>query len=287
MSTDRWTYDTAPDSGLALLDRLARVPREPDLLVSATRLASAVVLRTSLRAAFGMAVEGAANLPTSGSFVLVSNHASHLDTALLLSMLPLGRLDRTYPLAAREYFAADRARALASAVAFNVLTFDRDVPACRAFDACRRLLSTDGNVLVVYPEGTRSRDGAVAPFKAGVGMLVAGLDVPVVPCFVHGTRDAWPKGARLPRRARVGVRVGTPLSFASVERSKAVAVAVAETLRAAVLDLSEGAAHVHHHRREHLHDPLGRALGRVRDLLPRLAPARADDARRRSLSSRP
>lgn len=291
MSTDRWSYDTAADFGLPLAERLARVPREPDFAVSAARVAAAVVVRAALRTVWRARVEGAERLPRSGSFVLVANHASHLDTAALLSLLPLGALDRAYPLGARDVFAANRAVAIASGVAFNVLPFDRDVPACRAFDACRDLLAGDGNVLIVYPEGTRSTDGRVAPFKPGVGHLVAGLGVPVVPCFVSGTARVWPKGARVPRPGRIGVRVGEPRVYERFERAKAAAVAIADDLRAAVLDLSEGAPYVHDddHRIDdarRLRAP-GGALGRHADLLPRVAPARAGAARRRPLSPRP
>jgi 1-acyl-sn-glycerol-3-phosphate acyltransferase len=286
MTDDPWRYDTAPDFGLPLVERLGRVPREPDMLVFGARFALAVALRAALRLGCRPAVSGAENLPRSGSFVLVANHASHLDAALLLSLLPLSRLHRAYPLAARDYFCANRARAVATALAFNVLPFDRDVPACRALKVCRSLLAEDGTVLVVFPEGTRSADGRVGPFKPGVGFLLAGLDVPVVPVHLSGTHRAWPKGARLPRvGVGVGVRVGRPRVYANLERTKASALAICEDLREAVLALSEGATH-DSDLRPAGHDPHRDARGRHRDLLSRLAPARGGDARRRPVSPR-
>jgi len=285
MTTDPWRYEPAPDFGLPLLERLARVPREPDMLVYTARVALAVATRVALWLGCRPAVTGAENLPRSGSFVLVANHASHLDAALLLSLLPLGALHRAYPLAARDYFYASRVRTLATTLAFNVLPFDRDVPACRALKVCRSLLAEDGTVLVVFPEGTRSADGRVGPFKAGTGFLLAGLDVPVVPCHLSGTHRAWPKGARLPRLRRVGVSVGSPRVYADRERTKASALAICEDLRGAVLALSEGAIH-DSDLRPTGHDPHRGALGRYRDLLSRLAPVRAGDARRGPLPPR-
>src|SRR5215470_17559100 len=98
MTTDPWRYEPAPDFGLPLLERLCRVPREPDMLVYGARVALAVATRASLRLGCRPTVTGAEHLPRTGSFVLVANHASHLDAALLLSLLPLGQLHRAYPL---------------------------------------------------------------------------------------------------------------------------------------------------------------------------------------------
>jgi 1-acyl-sn-glycerol-3-phosphate acyltransferase len=262
------------------------LPRAAQWLVRAARAVVAVAIRAAMRIGCRPEVSGRERLPQSGSFVLVANHASHLDTALLLSLLPLGSLDHAYPLAARDYFFESRTRTIATTVAFNVLPFDRDVPACHAFRVCRNLLAEDGTVLVVFPEGTRSADGRIGAFKPGAGFLLAGLDVPVVPCYVEGTHRAWPKGARLPRPHRVGVRIGRPRTYAHLERTKASALAIAEELRDAVLDLAEGALHDNDLRHRDRNDPHGGALGRYRDLLSRLAPARAAHTRRRPLSPR-
>jgi 1-acyl-sn-glycerol-3-phosphate acyltransferase len=286
MAHDAWRYDTASDFGLSLVERLRRVPREPDMLVSGARLAIAVALRAALRAGCRPEITGLDHLPREGSFVLVANHASHLDAALLLSLLPLSRLDRAYPLAASDYFYDESvARTVATTVAFNILPIERGAGACRAFKVCRELLADGRTVLVVFPEGTRSPDGSVGDFKPGAGLLLAGLGVPVVPCHLGGTHRAWPKGARLPRPHRVRVAIGRPRDYAHLERSKASALAICEDLRATVLELSEGAFDVYDPRRDR-DDPHSNALGRYRDLLSRLASRRATDASGRPLSSR-
>ena len=74
-----------------------------------------------------------------------------------------------------------------------------------------------GRVVVIYPEGTRAPDGHVRRAKPGVGMLVARTGVPVVPAYVTGTADAWPRGAKWLRCRPVSVTFGEPIQFASTK----------------------------------------------------------------------
>src|SRR5436190_21336856 len=101
-----WHYDTAKDRGLSFIDRLKECPREPDPLVYSARVTAALAIRAALRICHRFDIVGREHLPRDRSFVMVANHASHLDTLALLSALPLRWLHRTYPLAARDYFGA-------------------------------------------------------------------------------------------------------------------------------------------------------------------------------------
>jgi 1-acyl-sn-glycerol-3-phosphate acyltransferase len=73
---------------------------------------------------------------------------------------------------------------------------------------------------ILFPEGGRSRDGRMLPFKAGLGMLTAGTMVPIVPCHIVGAFEAFPAGARLPRAHPVRLRVGRPLVFDGVPNTR-------------------------------------------------------------------
>ncbi len=79
-----------------------------------------------------------------------------------------------------------------------------------SFERCGQLCD-DGWSILIYPEGTRSPDGRILPFKTGIGLLAPGLDVPVVPVAVAGGHDVLPKGAVLPRKAAVIVSFGAQL----------------------------------------------------------------------------
>lgn len=69
----------------------------------------------------------------------------------------------------------------------------------------------NGRLLGLFPEGTRSWDGKILPPMAGVGLLVAATDVPVIPIHVDGAYRAWPRHRRLPRPIKVTIRFGPPV----------------------------------------------------------------------------
>src|SRR5215212_6872658 len=92
MASENWHYDTAKDSEFSFVERLTQCPHEPDPLFYAARLTAAVMIRAALRAYNRFNIVGRENLPGDGSFVLVANHASHLDAVALLSALPLQAL---------------------------------------------------------------------------------------------------------------------------------------------------------------------------------------------------
>ena len=231
-----WSYDTARDSGLSFVDRLKQCPREPDPLVYAARAAAAVAIRAALRIYNRFDIAGREHLPRDRSFVLVANHASHLDAVALLSALPLRSLHRAYPIAARDYFDANRARLALTAIIANVMLFDRK--GVDSLALCRQVLNERRTVLVMFPEGTRSLDGHVGQFRRGVGMLLAGGHYPVVPCYLDGTFKAWRKGVLIPRPARVRLAIGEPRTYERVECTDAGALHICADLRAAVLALA-------------------------------------------------
>ncbi len=231
-----WHYDTAKDSGLSFIDRLKECPREPDPLVYAARIAAAVAIRGALRTYNRFDIVGRENLPRDGSFVLIANHASHLDAVALLSALPLRSLHRAYPLAARDYFCANDLRLAFTAIIANVMLFERD--GLDGLTLCQRMLDERGNVLVMFPEGTRSIDGRVGMFRRGIGLLLASSSYPVVPCYLDGTFSAWPKGALIPRPARVRLVIGEARTYERVEQNDAGVLHICADLRRAVLALA-------------------------------------------------
>jgi 1-acyl-sn-glycerol-3-phosphate acyltransferase len=238
MKNTKWQYDTAKDSGLSFLDRLKECPREPDPLVYAARVTAAVAIRAALRIYNRFDIVGRDNVPRDDSFVLVANHASHVDAVALLSALPLRSLHRAYPLAARDYFCANELRLALTSIIANVMLFDRSSKAVDGLKLCQRMLEQRGNVLVMFPEGTRSTDGRIGIFRRGVGLLLAGAPYPVVPCYLDGTFRAWPKGTLIPRPARVRLAIGEARTYERVEHTDAGALHICADLRGAVLALA-------------------------------------------------
>jgi 1-acyl-sn-glycerol-3-phosphate acyltransferase len=239
---DPWHYESASDLEQPMIDRLRNFPREPDMLVYGLRMGAALLCRNWLRLYHRLSISGRENLPEAGSIVLVANHASHLDTLCLLAALPIARLHRAFPAAARDYFFVNAPRLLLAAVVVNALPFDRQSNPRRSLSLCHQLLERPGNALILFPEGTRSATRELGEFKPGIGLLVAGTSHPVVPCYLEGTHSAWPKQAWFPRPRKVTLRIGAPRDFSGYERGKESALRIARELRDAVLALAEGPA---------------------------------------------
>jgi 1-acyl-sn-glycerol-3-phosphate acyltransferase len=233
----QWTYQPAPDLERSFADRLSGFPREPDLLVYALRSTAALLLRGWLRSYHRLKIVGKENLPTKGSFVLVSNHSSHLDALCLLSTLPLARLHRAFPAAAEDYFFTSLPRSALAGIFINAMPFGRQTHLRHSLDLCRALLANSGNVLILFPEGTRSTTGEIGEFRPGIGMLAAGTDVPIIPCGLVGAGRAWPKGTYIPRPRRVRLIIGKPRDYSSIPPDKDSSRRIAAELRDAVRGL--------------------------------------------------
>ena len=235
----RWRYDSANDLDRTLVERLRRFPREPDMLVYGLRSLGALIIRAWLRAYHRFEIIGHENIRTNRSLVIVANHCSHLDTLCLLAALPLRKLHRAFPAAASDYFFQSIPRLWIAAVVVNALPFARQIHVRQSLSLCEQLLANPGTILVIFPEGTRSTTGETQEFKCGIGALVAGRDVAVVPCFIDGSFRAWPKGRRLPRPKRVRLIVGTPRNYRSRNTDKIDISAIATELREAVNKLHQ------------------------------------------------
>lgn len=235
----RWRYDSANDLDRTLVQRLRRFPREPDMLVYGLRSLGALIIRAWLRAYHRFEIIGDENLRTNRSLVIVANHCSHLDTLCLLAALPLRKLHCAFPAAASDYFFKSIPRLWIAAVVVNALPFARQIHVRQSLSLCEQLLANPGTILIIFPEGTRSATGETQEFKGGIGALVAGRDVTVVPCFIDGSFRAWPKGRRLPRPKKVRLIVGTPHNYRSRNTDKIDICAIAAELREAVSELSQ------------------------------------------------
>ena len=230
----RWRYDSARDLDQAPIDRLRQFPREPDMLVYGLRSLCALIIRGLLRVYNRFEIVGHESLRTNRSLVIVANHCSHLDTLCLLAALPLRKLHRAFPVAASDYFFQRVPRLWAAAVLVNALPFGRHSRTRRSLTICAELLANAGTILIIFPEGTRSTTGQINEFKSGVGSLVAGKDVSVIPCFIDGTFRAWPKGKRIPRPRKIRLIVGPPRNFRTRSADKIDICAIAKELRESI-----------------------------------------------------
>ncbi|GAC1534758.1 MAG: hypothetical protein NVS3B12_15980 [Acidimicrobiales bacterium] len=179
------------------------------------RIARALVLDGVVKPAIGVVasptVRGVDRLDgLEGPVIFAANHASHLDTFLLLTSLPDRFRHRTVVAAAADYFFDRRAKAVGSALALAAIPIDRTHVSRRSLGAATALLE-DGWNLVIFPEGGRSPDGWAQPFRAGAAFLATRVGVPVVPIHLEGSRRVIRKGRGGLTRAQTNVTFGAPI----------------------------------------------------------------------------
>jgi long-chain acyl-CoA synthetase len=196
---------------------LAEDPDDPDVLALLhpnrwndafwffiTRLMQVIALDR-----FQLKVEGIEKLPRNGAYIISSNHQSYLDPLILASMLPQEVFYRTFAVGTSEIFGQGLMRRLARSIKVIVLDPDANlVPAMRAGAFGLR----HGKVLILYPEGERSIDGAPKIFKKGAAILSIHLQVPIVPVAIDGFHDAWPRNKPFQRFAPLKMIFGDPIA---------------------------------------------------------------------------
>jgi 1-acyl-sn-glycerol-3-phosphate acyltransferase len=167
----------------------------------------------------------------TGPALICPTHASHFDfSTLRLAMGPEHRR-RLAPAVAADYFSVSRTRWFFAAW-LGAFPFDRKRRgATESFAAAEGLLQSGWSVLI-FPEGTRSRDGTIAPFKPGAGLLAVRTGCQVLPVRIEGTHDVLRPGARFPHRSAVEVRFGAPLVAAPDEDAREVTARLEAAVRA-------------------------------------------------------
>lgn len=208
-----WKYEPAKDIGLPPMERMRSHRREAGLFSATARLAWWTAWAGLLRTWNRLSVHGREHLPRSGSFVLIANHESHLDVFALAAALPLRARQQFIPLSAEDVFFDRPTRTFFAAHVLNALPVRRGQGVRHGFAAMRERLLAEPTVFVIFPAGKRSRDGSFVPFRPGIGMLVAGTQIPVVPCHVEGAFEALRPQTKLLRPARITVRIGAPHVF--------------------------------------------------------------------------
>jgi 1-acyl-sn-glycerol-3-phosphate acyltransferase len=145
-----------------------------------------------------------------GPAIIVANHTSHLDTALLLTTLPVERQRKVTVGAAADYFFDAWWRAIGSALIFATFPIERHGHGLS--DTPTKLIE-DGWSIVMFPEGTRSPDGWTRRFRPGAAALAITHDIPVLPVAIRGSYAAMPKGRGWPKPGRppVHIRYGRPI----------------------------------------------------------------------------
>lgn len=174
-----------------------------------------LLLKPAVWSVLDVHVHGYKNLKNLGSnqtFIVIANHSSHFDAPLIVGALPRRLAKRLAVGAAADYFFKAWYKALPTRTLLNTFPIDRDKSA-RHKGLAGQLLDEKVPILIM-PEGTRSRTGAIGAFTPGVAALSIKRQVPVIPIAIMGAHEAWPPSAKVwrPGRPTVHVNFGEPLS---------------------------------------------------------------------------
>jgi len=247
---------------VAQLERLTRVVDAawPPLVSEAIALAVKAPSKKAARAALSLAqrrlyengfdteIRGKAFIPANRNVIVVANHTSHLDTGLV--KYALGQYGEALrPLAAKDYFFEGNPLKVAFFTHLtNLVPIDRETGSGLAFEQAREVVQA-GHVVLIFPEGTRREDGTLGSFKPLVAKLAMATGVDVLPLYLDGCYEAFPRGASRPRFGRpLTATVGPALPASELHRLTAhlppvkAARAAADVIRQAVVALRDGQA---------------------------------------------
>ncbi len=148
---------------------------------------------------------GCENLPTTGAFILAPNHSSHLDSPSVLTAI--GGRRRVWIAGAEDYFFSTWLKRLVFGRLLDTIPFDRQADGILGMRRCGEALRR-GDGLLIFPEGTRSAEGGLQPFKIGVAVLAMERQVPIIPVHIDRAFELLPKGQRFIKPGTITVTFG-------------------------------------------------------------------------------
>lgn len=161
----------------------------------------------------GLRIIDRARLPQTGPAIICANHNSHLDTLVLMTIFPLRLLARLRPVAAAEYFLKHPVLGWFALQIIGIIPLQREKcdhtehPLAKCSQALER-----GEILIVYPEGSRGEPESIASFQNGIAHLAKRHpDVPIYPVFIYGLGKVLPKGERVLVPFFCDVAIGAPI----------------------------------------------------------------------------
>jgi 1-acyl-sn-glycerol-3-phosphate acyltransferase len=167
-----------------------------------------VLLKPFFKAMWKIDIEGPENVPESGPALIAPNHISFIDSVFLLSVLPR----RTLAVGKAEYMDSWKTRHLFPAIGMIPLDRSGGSASEAALDQAAAVLES-GDLFLIFPEGTRSRDGYLHRGRTGVARLALRTGAPIIPVGISGTDAIQPPGASVPKPfRRCSIRFGRPIS---------------------------------------------------------------------------
>lgn len=158
-----------------------------------------LVVRPVVMIVLGLNVRNRYRLIKNGPAIVIANHNSHLDTMVLMTLLPFRLLHKIHSVAAADYFLRNRVLAWFALSIIGIIPLQRSVKASHSDPLAGATAALDrGDILILFPEGSRGEPEKMSELKNGVSHLAKRHpDVPVIPIYLHGLGKALPKGEAL------------------------------------------------------------------------------------------
>ncbi len=179
-------------------------------------------IRSIYRHRFSFECYGLENIPQDKPYIITPNHSSHLDTLTVITALGQDS-HRLWTLAARDYWFGNRFQGWFAHNCLNALPIERDGNFSQFLKDLRMAneVTEQNSGLLIFPEGTRSLDGKLQPFKPGIlSLLIYGQQVPIIPAYIKGTFEVLPKGQNFPKKHPIQIVFGEPLLFEVSQKSE-------------------------------------------------------------------
>ena len=175
-----------------------------------------IILKPIVYFCLGLNVRNAQNLPQNGPCIIISNHNSHLDTIVLMTLFSTRNMLKISPVAAADYFLRNRLLAWFSLNILNIIPLNRKVQktAQKTFYEELDARLKDNSIIIFYPEGSRGEPDKMAEFKSGIAHIAKlHPEVPVIPVYMEGLGMALPKGEAVFVPAICTVIVDEPIYY--------------------------------------------------------------------------
>ncbi|MCR4881270.1 MAG: 1-acyl-sn-glycerol-3-phosphate acyltransferase [bacterium] len=156
-----------------------------------------LILKPLVYFCLGLNIRNAENIPKDGPCIIVSNHNSHLDTIVLMTLFPTRKMLKISPIAAADYFLANKIIAWISTRIFNIIPLSRKVSKTAQEEFYHELDKRlkNNSIVILYPEGSRGEPDKMMKFKSGIAHIAKlHPDIPIIPVYIEGLGMALPRG---------------------------------------------------------------------------------------------
>lgn len=217
-----WRYDNDQWTKLPVhIRHLPLFTRHFDLTSWIFRLLWALFLKFAFRFYVRLEVQGDFHVlyKKHSRLLIISNHASHLDAVSIAAGVPFQYWLDLYISAAKDYWFRNPVFTFFSKHCLGAIPIDRKDRSGEAVKLCVSLLQTlDRCWMILFPEGTRSKDGYIQPFRRGVSLFAEKTETPILFLYLEGNNNLWPKGRLIPLPGRLVMHVGPVQEPAPIEQ---------------------------------------------------------------------